>query len=73
MAADPNDMDFLWKHAAQEVLFYLYDHQGQAVTREAILASHACSAAPETLDSILVDLKTRGLIELPNDTDIVLA
>ena len=67
------DKTGVWREAATKIVCYLLEHEGQSVTKDAILVQPFCSLDSDAVDELLSELKERSLIEIDQNGGITLA
>lgn len=68
-----NDQDSFFERTEQQILFYLYDNRDHAVSKTELRKNIDTAAADSTLESILLSLKVKKLIEFESYGNVAIA
>lgn len=68
-----NEQDSFFEMAAQQILFYLYDHKDRTVSKTELWENIGFTGAKATFESILLSLKVKKFIEVDDADNVAIA
>ena len=68
-----NEQDSFFERTEQQILFYLYDNRDHAVSKTELRKNIDATPADSTLESILLSLKVKKLIEFDAHGNVAIA
>lgn len=68
-----NEQDSFFERTEQQILFYLYDNRDHAVSKTELRKNIDATPANSTLESILLSLKVKKLIEFDTHGNVAIA
>lgn len=68
-----NEQDSFFERTEQQILFYLYDNRDHAVSKTELRKNIDATPADSTLESILLSLKVKKLIEFDTHGNVAIA
>lgn len=68
-----NEQDSFFERTEQQILFYLYDNRDHAVSKTELRKNIDTAPADSALESILLSLKVKKLIEFDTHGNVAIA
>lgn len=68
-----NERDSFFERTEQQILFFLYDNRDHAVSKTELRKNIDAATADSTLESILLSLKVKKLIEFDTHGNVAIA